>query len=195
MMNTISIRTLMAAAALVLACSLAGCGNSSADSSGDSPSKSLSKADREARDAAMAELQRHFAKGPDGWTTAVTGGTPYAPDRFLRQYKEIAIEGIESQELTQSDQLNGFEWVGRAIMKPTVCREAGGFPTFVLDGMGEGQQAYVEKAPGRWSQWVDYTPGPLRFQKHRGQWQFNWDATYLRGVLPNPNDFAGAGVR
>ena len=105
------------------------------------------------------------------------------------------IEKIESQELTQSDQLNGFQWGGVATFKHTVCREAGGFPTFVLDGMAEGQQANVEKSPGRWSQWVDYTPGPLHFQKERGQWQFQWDGTYLRGQAASAADFAAAGLR
>jgi hypothetical protein len=53
----------------------------------------------------------------------------------------------------------------------------------------------VEKHSGAWSQWVDFTPGPLRFAREKGRWQFNWDATYLRGTLPGPQDFANAGVR
>jgi hypothetical protein len=180
---------------LAVALGLAACGGSSAGTSAGFSSLSLSSADREARNAAMAELQRHFAKGPDGWTAAVMTGNAYSSDHFLRQFKELVIEKIESQELTQSDQLNGFEWNGVATFKHTVCREAGGFPTYVLDGMAEGQQAYVEKGPGRWTQWVDYTPGPLHFQKQRGRWQFRWDGTYLRGSAATPADFRAAGVR
>ena len=195
-MNTILRKTTLIAAGLTLAFGLIGCGGSSSGSSLDSglSSESLSREDRAARDAAWAELQRHFVKGPDGWTTSVTTGTAYAPDHFLRQYHELVIESVQSQDLTQSDRLNGFEWVGKATFKRTVCREAGGQPTFVLDGMAEGQQAYAEKQRGRWSLWVDYTPGPMRFQKHKGAWQFQWDATYLRGQLPSAADFASAGV-
>jgi hypothetical protein len=193
-MKTTFARLLAAASLLMLSYSLVGCGGSSGSSFASS-SGILSSADREAREAAWTELQRHFVKGPDGWTASVTTGSAYAPDHFLRQFKDLAIETIEAQELTQSDHLNGFEWAGRATFKHTVCREAGGQPTFVLDGMAEGQQAYAEKAVGRWSQWVDYTPGPLRFQKQKGRWQFQWDGTYLRGQLPSPADFAAAGVR
>jgi len=196
-MKTILRKTALIAAGLTMAFGSIGCGSSSSGSSfgSDSSSGSLSAADREARGAAWAELQRHFVKGADGWTTAVTSGSAYAPDHFLRQYRELVIESVESQDLAQSDRLNGFEWVGRATFKRTVCREAGGQPTFVLDGMADGQQSYAEKQPGRWSQWVDFTPGPLRFQKQKGRWQFQWDGTYLRGQLPGGGDFAAAGVR
>jgi hypothetical protein len=53
----------------------------------------------------------------------------------------------------------------------------------------------VNKQSGRWSQWVDFTPGPLSFEKEKGRWQFHWETTYLRGTLPGPQDFASAGVR
>jgi len=178
--------------------SLTGCGHSgsySSEASGESSVPGNTRADREARDAARTELQRHFVTGPDGWTTAVTTGNAYTQDHFLRQYKELVIEAVEPTELSESDHMNGFEWAGEATFKHTVCREAGGQPTFVLDGMANGQQAYAEKAPGRWSQWVEYTPGPLRFQKQKGRWTFQWDGSYLRGQLPGVSDFASAGVR
>lgn len=196
MTNTLT-RMLLATASLALAFGSLGCGGSTSGSSFGSAGSSgiLSSADREARNAAMIELQRHFSKGADGWTAAVMTGNAYAPDHFLRQYKELTIANVESQELSQSDHLNGFEWSGVATFKPTVCREAGGFPTYVLDGMADGRQAYAEKEPGRWSQWVDYTPGPLHFQKQRGRWQFQWDGTYLRGQAASAADFAAAGVR
>ena len=53
-----------------------GCGHSSSDSSADEGIPGLTSADREAQSAAMAELQRHWRKGPDGWTTAVVSGSP-----------------------------------------------------------------------------------------------------------------------
>jgi hypothetical protein len=140
----------------------------------------------------MAELQRHWAKGADGWTTAIISGSPYAPDHFLRQCRALAVQEIKPQDLGEADKLNGFEWVGQAVFKPTTCREGGGQPGMVLDGMSN---VVVNKQSGRWSQWVDFTPGPLRLEKEKGRWQFHWDATYLRGTLPGPQDFANAGVQ
>jgi len=186
--------TSLAALALAMLLGVAGCGHASSDSSANEEIPGLTGADREAQHAAMAELERHWLKGSDGWTTAIVSGSAYAPDHFLRQYRELSVATIEPQELSESDRLNGFQWVGKATFKPTVCREAGGQATFVLDGMGEGSQAYVQKVPGSWSQWVDFTPGPMQFQKVKGAWQFQWDSTYLRGDLPSPNDFAVAGV-
>jgi len=169
-----------------------GCGHSSSDSSADEGIPGLTSADREAQSAAMAELQRHWRKGPDGWTTAVISGSPYAPDHFLRQYRALTIKAMVPQDLSESDKLNGFEWVGRAEFEPTSCREGGGQAGMVLDGMSN---VVVNKQSGRWSQWVDFTPGPLRFARQKGRWQFEWDATYLRGTLPGPQDFANAGVQ
>jgi hypothetical protein len=179
--------------ALLLAVLLgpSGCGRASSDG-GTDEIPGLTKADREAQSAAMAELGRHWLKGPDGWTTAIVSGSPYAPDHFLRQCRALAIKEIEPQDLSESDKLNGFEWVGRANFAATSCREGGGQNTMVLDGMSS---VVVEKHSGQWSQWVDFTPGPLRFARAKGRWQFNWDATYLRGSLPRPQDFANAGVR
>jgi hypothetical protein len=187
-------RTSLVGASLALLLGLLGCSRTTTASAGTS-SGIFSSGSREARNAALAELERHFVKGSDGWTTVVTTGSAYAPDHFLRQYKDLEIDSVEEQELTESDKMNGFEWAGQATFKHTVCREAGGFQTYVLDGMAEGRQAYAEKAPGRWSQWVEYTPGPLHFQKQKGGWQFQWDATYLRGQRPGAADFASAGVR
>jgi hypothetical protein len=169
-----------------------GCGHSSSDSSADEGIPGLTSADREAQSAAMAELQRHWRKGPDSWTTAVVCGSPYAPDHFLRQCRALTIKAMVPQDLSESDKLNGFEWVGRAEFQSTSCREGGGQPGMVLDGMSN---VVVNKQSGRWSQWVDFTPGPLRFAREKGRWQFEWDATYLRGTLPEPQDFANAGVQ
>jgi hypothetical protein len=183
---------LFAALALAVVLGPIGCGSrggSSEMSAGSSTS--LPSADREAQNAALGELQRHWQKGPDGWTTAVTSGSPYAPEHFLRQYRALTVAELQVEDLSESDKLNGFEWVGELKFKPTSCREAGGQGGPVLDGMSN---VVVGRQQGRWSQWVDFTPGPLHFQKQKGRWQFQWDGSYLRGTLPGPQDFANAGV-
>ena len=168
-----------------------GCGHSNPDGAAESTSD-LSSADREAQNAALAELHRHWLKGPDGWTTEVVNGSAYAPDRFLRQYRELNVDEVRSQDLTESDKLNGYEWVGRVTFKTTACREAGGQGGMVVDGLSN---ATAVRRPGQWSQWVAFTPGPLPLQKIKGHWQFQWDATWLRGNLPGPQDFASAHVQ
>jgi hypothetical protein len=183
----------IAIAALVLMALFgpAGCNHSSSDGS-ESAAAGLSSEDQAAERVAMAELQKHWLKGSDGWTTAVVSGSPYAPDHFLRQCRALVIQELQPQDLSESDKLNGFEWVGRANLKPTSCREGGGQSGMVLDGMSN---VVVSKQRGQWSQWVDFTPGPMRFQKQKGAWQFQWDGSYLRGTLPGPQDFANAGVQ
>jgi hypothetical protein len=183
--------TAVAALALAGVLGSVGCSHSGRDAS-EASAAGLSSDDQQAERAALAELQKHWVKGADGWTTAVVSGSPYAPDRFLRQCRALAIKELEPQDLSESDKLNGFEWVGRANLKPTSCREAGGQGGMVLDGMSN---AVVSKQRGRWSQWVDFTPGPMRFEKQKGVWQFQWDGSYLRGTLPGPQDFANAGVQ
>jgi hypothetical protein len=195
-MMKISLRMTLTVAIIAVAFAVAGCGVSSGGSTSGITSNtgSLTKGDHDAIDATMADLQRHFQKGSDGWTTSIyTGG--YAPDRFLRQYRDLAIDEVDAQDLSQSDQMNGFQWVGKITFKKTACREAGGQSQFVLDGMAEGQQAYVQKAPGHWTQWVDFTPGPLTVAENKGHWQVQYDASYLRGQMPTPTDFSAAGVR
>jgi hypothetical protein len=182
------------ALALAIVLGSSGCSHSGADGpeAAGGSTAGLSSADRDAQTAALAELQKHWLKGPDGWTTAVVSGSAYAPDHFLRQCRALTVAQVESQELSESDKLNGFEWAGQATFKPTSCREGGGQAGMVLDGMGSSGPS---KQPGRWSEWVDFTPGPLRFQKSKGEWQFKRDGSYLRGTLPGPQDFANAGVR
>jgi hypothetical protein len=181
----------IAALALAPLFILAGCNRSNSDGA-EGSSAGLSSDDQAAERVAMAELQKHWIKNSDGWTTVVVSGSAYAPDRFLRQCRVLAIKEIEPQDLSESDKLNGFEWVGRANLKPTSCREGGGQSGMVLDGVSN---VVVSKQHGRWSQWVDFTPGPMRFQKQKGAWQFQWDGSYLRGTLPGPQDFASAGVQ
>jgi hypothetical protein len=114
------------ALALAIVLGSAGCGHSSSDSSADEGIPGLTSADREAESAAMAELQRHWRKGSDRWTTAVVSGCPYAPDHFLRHCRALTIKAMVPQDPGESDKLNGFTWVGRAEFQPTSCREGGG---------------------------------------------------------------------
>jgi hypothetical protein len=102
------------------------------------------------------------------------------------------IDELQPADVSEADKLNGTEWEGRATLKPTSCREAGGNGGMVLDGMGSFGP---NREPGHWSQWVDFTPGPMRFEKTKDGWQYQWDGSYLRGTLPGPQDFANAGVQ
>ena len=180
--------------ALAMALGLTGCGRSSSGGSEESGGSSahLSSVDRDAQSAALAELQRHWLKRSDGWTTAVVSGSAYAPEHFLRQCRALTVQELQPAEVSEADKLNGLEWEGQATFRPTSCREAGGGGGMVLDGMGSFGP---NRQRGQWSQWVDFTPGPLRFQKGKGGWEFRWDGTYLRGTLPGPQDFANAGVQ
>jgi hypothetical protein len=186
--------TPFATLALAMALGLTGCGRSSSGGSEESGGSSahLSRVDRDAQSAALAELQRHWLKRSDGWTTAVVSGSAYAPEHFLRQCRALTVQELQPAEVSEADKLNGLEWEGQATFKPTSCREAGGGGGMVLDGMGSFGP---NRQHGQWSQWVDFTPGPLRFQKGKGGWEFRWDGTYLRGTLPGPQDFASAGVQ
>jgi hypothetical protein len=170
----------------------ASSGSSSSSSSSGGLFSGLSGANGQAQSAAMAELQKHWVKRPDGWTTAVVSGSAYAPEHYLRQCKDLTINELQAGQVSEADKLNGIEWEGQATFKPTVCREAGGNGGMVLDGMGSfGPNRQV----GQWSQWVDFTPGPWPFQKSKAGWEFRYDSTYLRGTLPGPQDFAAAGVQ
>ena len=53
----------------------------------------------------------------------------------------------------------------------------------------------LERLRGRWTQWVDFTPEPLKLQRVKGQWQIPQDTWLLRGKLPGAEDFASAGVK
>ena len=171
---------------------VSGSSSSSSSSSSGGLLGSLTGGNGGPQGAAMAELQKHWIKRPDGWTTAVVSGSAYAPEHYLRQCKDLAIQQLQPSPVSEADKLNGIEWEGQATFKATVCREAGGDGGMVLDGMGSfGPTRRV----GQWSQWVDFTPGPLPFQETKAGWEFRYDGSYLRGTLPGPQDFASAGVQ
>lgn len=179
---------------LILLLAPTGCRKSStpeADKSADGASPEVTGLAAEAKGAALAEVSRHCSKGPDGWTSAVVSGSPYAPEHFLRQFRSVAVAGVEAFPLAESDRLNGFEWVGEVTFEKTPSREAGE-SGIILDGV---VGVNVSRRPGRWSQWVDYSPSAMRVQKLKGKWQVNQDNTFCRGTPPGPADFTRAGLR
>lgn len=185
----------MFALAMVVGLGVIGCGSSSSNGSPLSSGGLFggsSGATGAAQAAATAELQKHWLKRPDGWTTAVVSGSAYAPEHYLRQCRALTVNEMQPAELSEADKLNGLEWDGQATFKPTSCREAGGNGGMVLDGMGSFGP---NRVPGQWSAWVEFTPGPLRLTKSKTGWEFRYDGSYLRGTLPGVSDFASAGVQ
>lgn len=106
----------------------------------------------------MVEVQKHFVKGPEGWTTAIVSGVSIAPDRYLRQYRELTVENVEAAELGESDKMNGIQWAGQVTFKQAPCREAGD-PGLMLDGL---VSLSARRERSVWSQWVDFQPAALQ---------------------------------
>jgi hypothetical protein len=179
------------AVVLVISLALGGCGKSDSAKSGGGGAAGVSGKEREAQDTAMAEIAKYWAKAPDGWITARADGTSFASIHYLREFRELTVEGVSANELTDADRLNGFEWAGEVSFKMAPCREAGE-PGVMLDGMGP---VTMMRRRGAWSQWVDYQPETLRVQKVKGQWQVQPDNALLHGKLPTAEDYANAGVK
>lgn len=186
--------------AAVLAIALAAHGCRKSDSSASSNEQGAGAAavpgtgsvlDREAKEAAVAEIASHWVKGQDGWTTAVTMGSPYAPDHYLRQFRDLVVHSVEPRELDPSDRLNGVEWAGQVFFEKMPYREAGD-PGLIADGLADLR---VNRQRGRWTQWIDFQPSALRLQKAKGQWQINRDTFLLRGRIPQAQDLSNAGVQ
>ena len=166
-----------------------GCSKSDSADSGGAAGQA-SGMEREAQDAALAEVKKHWSKGPEGWITARNTGSSFAAIEFLRQVREITVEGVREYDLSESDRLNGFEWAGEVSFKQTPCREAGE-PGVLLDGL-VGVNTFRQR--GRWTQWVEFQPEAVHVQKVKGQWQVHQDTWLLRGRVPGAQDFAKAGV-
>lgn len=167
-----------------------GCSRSdSADS--DSAGSRVSAIEREAQGAVLAEVTKHWIKGPDGWMTARNIGSSFAPVEFIRQFREITVEGVREYDLSESDRLNGFEWAGEVSFKQAACREAGE-PGILLDGDPAGNSIFRQR--GHWTQWVEFQPESVHVQKVKGKWQVQQDTWLLRGKVPGAQDFAKAGV-
>ena len=183
---------------LTMALSVAACNKSPSSNAAKSEgggaanaaSASVPAIEQEARAAASAEIGRHWSKGPDGWTTAVTSGTPYAPDHYLRQFRDITIHGVQPNELDQSDRLNGIEWAGQIFISEAPYRDAGD-QGIIADGTAN---VLITRQRGRWTQWINYQPEALRLQKVKGAWQIKQDTFLLRGRPPQPQDLSNAGV-
>ena len=167
-----------------------GCSKSDSTDSGGAAAQT-SGMEREARDAALAEVMKHWIKGPEGWVTARNTGSSFASIEFLRQVREITVEGVREYDLSESDRLNGFEWAGEVSFKLTPCREVGE-PGLMLDGL-VGLNMFRQR--GRWSQWVEFQPESVHVQKVKGKWQVHQDTWLLRGKVPGAQDFAKAGVQ
>ena len=178
------------AAALAMALGTLSCGKSESGGPRGAAAK-VSGLEREAQNAALAEVMKHWSKAPDGWITARNTGSSFAPIEFLRQVREITVEGVREYDLSDSDRLNGFEWAGEVSFKQTPCREAGD-QGIVLDGMA-GISVFRQR--GRWSQWIEFQPEAVKVQKVKGKWQVHQDTWLLRGTPPTAADFAKAGVK
>ena len=180
--------------ALALMLNFTGCGKSSSSdssSSAASPTDNLTGPAKEASDAVMTEIENHWVAGPDGWVTARTSGSAYAPDHFLRELREITITDAQPDPLSDADKLNGIDWSGSVTFTQTSCREAGD-PGIALEGLSNPT---VDRQRGQWTQWLDWQPDPIHIQKTKGQWQIDQDTWLLRGTLPTPQDYANAGVK
>jgi hypothetical protein len=184
---------LVVAVGLAMALGTLSCGKSdSADSGGTrGAAAQVSGIERAAQEAALAEVMKHWSKAPDGWITARNTGSSFAPIEFLRQVRELTVEGVREYDLSDSDRLNGFEWAGEVSFKQTPCREAGD-QGIVLDGMA-GISIFRQR--GRWSQWIEFQPEAVKVQKVKGKWQVHQDTWLLRGTSPTAADFAKAGVK
>lgn len=151
----------------------------------------MGPSEKAAQENAMAEVKKHWTRQSEGWITARDSGTSFASVRFLRQCRDLIADGVRTDDLTEADKMNGFEWSGEVRFKQTPCREAGD-QGVLLDGMAN---VTVFRQRGRWTQWVDFTPEPLHLQKVKGLWQIPQDTWLLRGRLPQAEDFANAGVK
>ncbi len=178
------------AVGLAMALGTLSCGKSESGGTRGAAAQ-VSGMERAAQEAALAEVMKHWVKAPEGWITARNTGSSFAPIEFLRQVREITVEGVREYDLSDSDRLNGFEWAGEVSFKQTPCREAGD-QGIVLDGMA-GISVFRQR--GRWSQWIEFQPEAVKVQKVKGKWEIHQDTWLLRGRPPGPQDFAKAGVK
>jgi hypothetical protein len=145
--------------------------------------KPVSGLEKEACAMAMAEIGKHWAKQPDGWTTALSEETGFASIVFTRQVRSLAVERVKTYELSAADNMNGFEWVGEVWFSSGPMREVGD------PGPVSGRTVSVMRRQGQWSQWVDYQPLPLRVQRVKGKWEVDPHNSLLEGKqLPGAAD-------
>ena len=164
-----------------------GCEGGKSDSG--SAAGGMSGAEKEAGDAVMTEVGKHWVKAGDGWVAAFNSGNQFAPN-FVRQMRKIEVVAAEPRNLEESDKLNGVQWAGHVILGKTPAREAGETGPVMSDWGGS-----VMRGKGRWSQWVDVTPENVAAQKVNGRWQVGDQTMLLQGTQPTPADYQMAGVR
>lgn len=146
--------------------------------------------EKEAQDAVLAAIGDRWLKVDDGWITARDSGSSFAPIPYLRQVRDISVQGVTSFDLSDADKMNGFEWAGEVTFKQTPCREVGE-QGVVLEGLAN-QMIYRQK--GQWSQWLDFKPEAVPVAKQNGKWRVDTDTWMLRGTKPADQDFANARV-
>jgi hypothetical protein len=174
-----------------------GGGNGASGGSGALAAR-LSKPETEAMDLVVAELASHYLKTPDGWTTAVSESInpPFTSTmHFLRQFRELAPDGVDADEVGAADRLNGFEWVGEVSFKETPAREAGDPGQAFMHGLEPLAFVFVNRAQGRWTRWVDIQPRSVRVWKLNGVWKVPKGSSLLSGQPATPEDFQRAAVR
>jgi hypothetical protein len=133
--------------------------------------RNLSSVEAEARDAAEAEMARHWLKGPDGWTTVLSEGEgTLFPQRFLRQFREMTVESVEANELSAADRLNGFDWIGTVSFRTGACREVGD-PGQAFSSLGIMYRSGIDRPRGRWTEWLVVQPQPLDVSRVNGVWR------------------------
>jgi len=140
--------------------------------------KPVSGLEKEACDMAMAETVEHWGKLPDGWTTLLVEEPGSAPTVFIRQVHSLAVERVQTRDLTAADKMNGFEWAGEVWFSTGPMREVGD------QGLVSGTTVSVNRPWGSWSQWVDYQPLPLRLQRVKGKWEWDRNNPMVEGMIP-----------
>jgi len=207
-----AVETALARVTIVLAMALASIGcdtlsGAAQNSSGTGASAGtgtaaakLSKVEAEARDAALADVAKHFLKGFFFYNTATTEKiSPFGTaERFLRQFRELTVQSVEPETVSAADRLNGFEWVGEVSLRIGPGREAGDPGKALSPLMMSGMMGMmgIDRPRGRWTQWVDIPPQSLRVWKLRGLWKVEQQASMLLvGRLPTLEDFQRAGVK
>jgi hypothetical protein len=143
----------------------------------------LSGVEAEAKDAARAEIARHWSRGQDGWTTALIEGEefhdPMYYQRFLRQFREMTVESVEPIEVSAADRLNGFDWIGIVSIRTGTCREAGDSGQ-AFSSLGMLYRTGINRHRGQWTQWVDVHSQPLDVSKVNGVWRVQEGRLNLR---------------
>jgi hypothetical protein len=134
----------------------------------------------EAVAALNEELARRWLRTPDGWIseypakTNVFTGERAGPESYYRQIKELKFN-VEPNELSESDKLNGVQFMGLCKFTDAPMRIFGDPNAF---------------GPPRWSEWKPSTEA-VRVEKRGGHWLFAGVMGYLvAGTKPSAGTVA-----